>query len=164
MHRLSIEDLRCMLRGVPAKLIDMRRVHFNSFVGCGGSDSDNRQRQDINEHNDDEVTRGNDVGSCVDDGLRGGGFGGGVRSWVVRESASVEGLVEGLSVAYTTTRNITKATTYDNDDDDDTMTTTKHNEPRSTPAMWTPLHGENSAVQVPDGLSQIKDRVCGRIR
>ena len=39
MHRLLMEDLRSMLRGVPAKMIDMRRVHFNPSVGCFGSDA-----------------------------------------------------------------------------------------------------------------------------
>ena len=79
-------------------------MHGNSFVGFGGSDLGNRRRQNINGHYDDDVIGGNDVGSCGDEefggeGLGGVGSGGGVRSGVVRGSALVVGLVEGLSNA-----------------------------------------------------------------
>ena len=56
-----IDDRRRMLRGVPVQKIDVRQVHFNSSVGFGGSDTCNHQRLDINKHDDDDVTGGNDV-------------------------------------------------------------------------------------------------------
>ena len=78
----------------------LHTVRANSFVGFGGSDLGNRQKQDINEHDDDGITVGNDVGSC-------GGFGGvgsggmaleeAVMSRVVRGSAVVAEVVEVLS-------------------------------------------------------------------
>ena len=69
MHRILIEDLRCMSSGVPAKMIDMRKVCFNPSVGCFGSDASqsiNQQQQGNNKYDDDEVTYWNDVESCVD--------------------------------------------------------------------------------------------------
>ena len=63
-----IDDRRRMLRGIPVQNMNLKRVHFNSFVGFGGSDlGNNRQQQDINKHDDGDVTGGNDVGSCGDE-------------------------------------------------------------------------------------------------
>ena len=67
MLRMMIDDRRRILRGDPVQNIDVRKVHFHSFVGFGGSDLGNRQRQDVNKHDDDDVTGGNDVGSCEDE-------------------------------------------------------------------------------------------------
>ena len=64
MLRLVIDDRRRMSRGVPVQNIDVRKVHFNSFVGFGGSSLGKHQRQDITRNDDDDVSGGNDVGSC----------------------------------------------------------------------------------------------------
>ena len=96
-------------------------VHANSFVGFGGSDGKTRtatyQRQ---QDDDNHMTR--DSGSCVDvgkdvrscgefggEGIGGMALEGEVLSGVVRGSAVVGGLVEGLSTT----------TTHENDDDND---------------------------------------------
>jgi hypothetical protein len=110
MFRQMIDDRRRMLRGEPLQNIDVKHVHFNiTSVGLPGSSLGKHQRQDINRNDDDDVTGGNDVGSCEDEelggyeefggeGLGGVGFGGctpgGGGSGDVHEHATVNDLVE----------------------------------------------------------------------
>ena len=56
MHRLLLQDMRCMLSGFSSKLIDMQKVLFNSFVDCFGSDAkqSTNQRQQDNTYDDDD--------------------------------------------------------------------------------------------------------------
>ena len=54
----------------------MKQESFNSFVGCLGSDGTTTTAQrDTNNHDVDEWPL-NDIASCADDGVGGGGFGG----------------------------------------------------------------------------------------
>ena len=76
-----------------------------------------------------------------------------VRSGVVCGSCKSV-LVEGLSIADVTTKITEKATTHDNDDDDGRMTTIQHDEPRSTPAMWTPRSPWAHPQTRPNSLSR----------
>ena len=68
MLRQMIDDRRRMLRGEPLQNIDVKRVHVNiTSVGLPGSSLGKHQRQYINRNDDDDVTGGNDVGSCEDE-------------------------------------------------------------------------------------------------
>ena len=136
MHRVLIEEKRCMLSGVPSKLIDMKqKVSFNSSVGCVDSDvgqpinqQQQQQQQDNNNHDDDEVTNWNDVESCVDVGVGGGKSGSNRSRHGLGENEQVR-FVRGFecfeSIADITTTT-TKRQRRNDDDDDDNDSTTSH--------------------------------------
>ena len=117
MRRLSIEDKRCKLSGIPSKLVVMKeRVTFNSSVGCVGSDATDQQ-QDNNNRNDDDWPW-NDVG------VGGGGSGGNHSKHGLGENGMcrlcvVRGFECFESVADITTTAVKRQRRHDDDNDDD---------------------------------------------